>query len=100
MTRGSVPARDLQAFLANALIAIGALIALLCGGCTLVVATLMALAGAPSLLKGDLTADGGGYAALVAIGIGVIGVLPTLLGVGLLVLGRWLKRRGAGGGEP
>jgi hypothetical protein len=65
--------KAVQRFFANALMAVGGLIALLCGGCTTIVLAFTV--------------------ANVAIGmiVLVVGGLPTAIGVGLFVIGRRME---------
>ena len=88
MARGSDSQRDMRAFLGDALVAIGILILIFCGGCTLLATGFLALIYAPGALRGDLNGLGG-MAAIVA----VTGVLPTAIGVGVLMFGRRLSRQ-------
>ena len=88
--------KAVRIFFANALMAVGALITVLCGGCTVLFLASMILGlitGAanhgvrPSL--GALVTSGAGATAVV----GVFGGLPTAAGVMIFLGGRRMKRR-------
>ena len=72
-------------FFGYALMAVGALIAGLCGLCTLTYFVM----GAASLGKGG---EEGGYAPIMMIASVVVGFVPIMVGIGLFVGGRSLRR--------
>ncbi len=71
-----------QRFFGALLMAVGGLIATLCGACTAVVL----VAGLANLK------DSQGYGSMMLIMSLVIGGVPTLIGVGLFAWGRWLRK--------
>ena len=77
----------IKRFFAAALMAIGGLIALLCGLCTLGWTGFVIVALTTSRDKSTAAAFGGTL--LITL---FVGVLPTLFGVGLFVAGRGLRR--------
>lgn len=74
-----------RSFFGAALMAVGGLIALLCGLCTLTYFVM----GASDLAKGG---EAGVYAPIMMIASLLMGGVPTAVGVGLFVLGRGLRR--------
>ena len=74
-----------RSFFGAALMAVGGLIALLCGLCTLTYFVM----GANSLGKGG---EEGSYAPIMMIASLLMGGVPTAVGVGLFFAGRGLRR--------
>jgi len=86
-----------QRFFADALMAVGALITVLCGGCTV-----FFLGGAIWTVLQSVLHHGplspaerydAGYVPVVGIGAIIVGGLPTAVGVVIFLSGRRMKRR-------
>ena len=72
-------------FIANAIIAVGALIMVLCGGCTVWWLGMFMLSWSPGSTFGT-------FVSMLAIPL-FVGGPPTIIGVALFVTGRRMKRR-------
>jgi len=86
-----------QRFFADALMAVGALITVLCGGCTVFFLGTAIWAILPSVVHhGPLSPaerHNASSGPVFGIGATIVGGLPTAIGVALFISGRRMKRR-------